>query len=164
MHEDAPSFDEYIGPLKEQIDPYRLEDMVLAQDQTVHLECNWKAVFDNFGELYHVEHIHPQHALIFDCPTSRVRLWKHGHTSVYIDGFTVNTRLPIPEEPTKLMKSQLLSLGMDPEEYRGRVLDIRKDVQKKRRDMGPDLGYNYDLFQTRNSVIFSSIIFSPICS
>ena len=66
MDEDAPSFDEYIGPLKEQIDPYRLEDMVLAQDQTVHLECNWKAVFDNFGELYHVEHIHPQHALIFD--------------------------------------------------------------------------------------------------
>ena len=49
MDEDAPSFDEYIGPLKEQIDPYRLEDMVLAQDQTVHLECNWKAVFDNFG-------------------------------------------------------------------------------------------------------------------
>ena len=91
MDEDAPPFDEYIGPLKEQIDPYRLEDMVLAQDQTVHLECNWKAVFDNFGELYHVEHIHPQHALIFDCPTSRVRLWKHGHTSVYIDGFTVNT-------------------------------------------------------------------------
>ena len=160
MDEDAPPFDEYIGPLKEQIDPYRLDDMVLAQDQTVHLECNWKAVFDNFGELYHVEHIHPQHALIFDCPTSRVRLWKHGHTSVYIDGFTVNTRLPIPEEPTKLMKSQLLSLGMDPEEYRGRVLDIRKDVQKKRRDMGPALGYNYDLLSDEElSDIFQHNIF-----
>ena len=84
---------------------------------------------------------------------------KHGHTSVYIDGFTVNTRLPIPDEPTKLMKSQLLSLGMDPEEYRGRVLDIRKDVQKKRRDKGPDLGYNYDLLSEELSDIFQHNIF-----
>ena len=27
--------------------------MLLTEDQTVHLDCNWKAVFDNFGELYH---------------------------------------------------------------------------------------------------------------
>ena len=58
------------------------------------------------------------------------------------------------------MKSQLLSLGMDPEEYRGRVLDIRKDVQKKRRDMGPDLGYNYDLLSDEElSDIFQHNIF-----
>ena len=69
---------------------------------------------------------------------------ENGHTSVYIDGFTVNTRLPIPEEPTKLMRGQLKSLGMDPEEYRGRVLDVREDVQKTRRDMASQLGYNYD--------------------
>ncbi len=65
-------------------------------DQTVHLDCNWKAVFDNFGELYHVEHIHPQHEKMFDCPTAQIDLFAGGHTGVIIDGHTVNTRLPRP--------------------------------------------------------------------
>ena len=34
MDEDAPSFDEYIGPLKAQIDPYRLEDMVSTRSNS----------------------------------------------------------------------------------------------------------------------------------
>ena len=140
----SPSFEDYLGPVKAQIEPYQLEKMVLVQDQTVHLECNWKAVFDNFSELYHVEHIHPQHALIFDCPRGEVGLWENGHTSVYIEGFTVNTRLPIPDEPTKYMEKQMLSMGMDPTEFHGRILDIREAVQKARRDAGPQLGYDYD--------------------
>ena len=144
MDDDAPSFADFIGPIKEQIEPYRLEDMVLVQDQTVRLECNWKAVFDNFGELYHVEHIHPQHALIFDCPRGEIALWENGHTTVYIEGFTVNTRLPVPDQPTKLMEKQLATMGLDPEEFEGRILDIREAVQKARRDVGPLLGYNYD--------------------
>lgn len=145
MDDDAPGLRDYLGPLVELIDPYRIADMTLVQDQTVRLNCNWKAVFDNFGELYHVEHIHPQHATIFDCPTAEIGLYKHGHTGVFIDGFTVNTRLPIPDEPTKHMAGQMRMLGMDPDDYRGRVLEVRADVQKRRREVGPELGYDYDL-------------------
>ena len=36
-------------------------------------------------------------------------------------------------------------LGMDPEDFRGRVLDVRDAVQKERRKKGPELGYDYDL-------------------
>ena len=98
MDPDAPGLDEFLGPIKALVDPFRPEEMRLIEDQTVQLDCNWKAVYDNFGELYHVEHIHPQHETIFDCPASEVDLWDFGHTRVSIDGFTVNTRLPIPEE------------------------------------------------------------------
>lgn len=145
MDDNGPDLHEYLGPLVDLIEPYRLADMTLVQDQTVRLNCNWKAVFDNFGELYHVEHIHPQHATIFDCPTAEIGLYKRGHTGVFIDGFTVNTRLPIPDEPTKHMAAQMRQLGMDPAEYRGRVLEVRADVQQKRREVGPALGFDYDL-------------------
>ena len=64
----SSDFDSFIGEIKELINPYQTKKMLLTEDQTVHLDRNWKAVFDNFGELYHVEHIHPQHQLIFDCP------------------------------------------------------------------------------------------------
>ncbi len=144
MDPDAPSLEEFLGPIQAMVEPYRPEDMRLLEDQTVHLDCNWKAVFDNFGELYHVEHIHPQHELIFDCPTAVNELFDLGHTRVLIDGFTVNSRLPIPEEVPPTMWAQMDVLGMDRDDYKGRVLDVRRDVQIKKREQGPSLGYNYD--------------------
>lgn len=143
MDDDAPDLHSFLGPLPDLIDQYRVQDMTLVNDQTVSLHCNWKAVFDNFGELYHVEHIHPQHATIFDCPTAEVGLYKGGHTGVFIDGFTVNSKLPIPEMPTPHMARQMQMLGMDPEDYRGRVLEVREAVQQERRRKGPELGYDY---------------------
>jgi len=145
MDDDGPPLHDFLGPLVDLIAPYRLADMTLVQDQTVRLNCNWKAVFDNFGELYHVEHIHPQHATIFDCPTAQIGLYPNGHTGVLIEGFTVNTRLPIPDQPTKHMAAQMRQLGMDPADYTGRVLDVRSDVQRRRREVGADLGYDYGL-------------------
>ena len=145
MDSEAPSLQDYLGPIMDLVSPFRPEDMRLVEDQTCRLECNWKAVFDNFGELYHVEHIHPQHELIFDCPTSTAEYFPYGHTRVLIDGFTVNSRLPIPEEVPATQWAQLEALGMDKDDYKGRVLDVRQDIQIKKREMGPALGYNYDL-------------------
>jgi phenylpropionate dioxygenase-like ring-hydroxylating dioxygenase large terminal subunit len=145
MDPDAPSLDEFLGPVKEMVAPFRGHEMKLYEDQTVSLNCNWKAVFDNFGELYHVEHIHPQHETIFDCPASVSELMDQGHTRVLIDGFTVNTQLPIPEEVPPSQWSQMKALGMDKDDYTGRVLDVRRDIQIKKRELGSSLGYNYDL-------------------
>jgi phenylpropionate dioxygenase-like ring-hydroxylating dioxygenase large terminal subunit len=69
----APPLRQYFAGVAEALEPYRIQDMELVGDQTVHLDCNWKAVFDNFGELYHVEHIHPQHAQLFDCSATGTR-------------------------------------------------------------------------------------------
>ncbi len=144
MDPQASSLAEFLGPIKAMVEPYRPQDMRLLEDQTVRLDCNWKAVFDNFGELYHVEHIHPQHELIFDCPASTNELFANGHTRVLIDGFTVNTRLPLPEEVPPTMWAQMEVLGMDRDAYKGRVLDVRRDIQIKKRELGPSLGYDYE--------------------
>ena len=141
---DAPPLLDVIGPVVDRLVPYDLASMTLIADQTVFLNCNWKAVLDNFHELYHVEHIHPLHALHFDCPTSFVELFQLGHTGVQIHGHTVNTRLPIPDEPPPVLDRALRMFGADPADYRGRVLDVREAVQRLRREAGPRLGWDYD--------------------
>jgi phenylpropionate dioxygenase-like ring-hydroxylating dioxygenase large terminal subunit len=146
MDPTAPPLMDYLGLAGERLAPYRVQDMTLIADQTVRLACNWKAVYDNFGELYHVEHIHPQHQELFDCPTAVVELFANGHTGVVIDGHTVNTRLAIPDVPNFYLEHQLKLLGANPNDYVGRVLDVRKDAQKLRRDNGARLGFDYDLF------------------
>jgi phenylpropionate dioxygenase-like ring-hydroxylating dioxygenase large terminal subunit len=144
MDVDSPPLVEFLGEVGDVIEPYQLQGMALINDQTVSLHANWKAVFDNFGELYHVEHIHPQHAKLFDCPTAQIHLYDNGHTGVVIDGHVVNTRLAIPEQPTVYMEMALNRYGVDPSQYDGRILDVRDDVQKLRREAGPRLGYDYD--------------------
>ena len=143
MDDDAPELLDFLGPIAEAIAPYALDKMTLIGDQTVHLDCNWKAVFDNFGELYHVDHIHPQHEKMFNCPAAEIHLYDHGHTGVIIDGHTLNPRLPIPDKPNGYLTHQLKTFGADPEDYNGRVLDIRLDLQKLRRASGPRLGWDY---------------------
>ena len=139
----TPPLAEYLGDVGDLISPYDVAGMALVGDQTVHLDANWKAVFDNFGELYHVEHIHPQHAEVFDCPTAQIHLFDRGHTGVVIDGHVVNTRLPIDDDPTLYMAMALRRYGIDPDDYRGRILDVRDAVQRLRREHGPRLGYDY---------------------
>ncbi len=139
----APPLLEFLGPLGDIIAPFDLGGMALIGDQTVHLDANWKAVVDNFGELYHVEHIHPQHAQLFDCPTAETHLYDQGHTGVVIDGHVVNTKLDVPDEPTVYQKMALERYGADPDDYCGHVMDVRADVQRLRRAEGPRLGYDY---------------------
>ncbi len=143
MSDDAPTLEAFLGPLIDIIAPYAVQDMTLIGDQTVSLDCNWKAVFDNFGELYHVDHIHPQHELMFNCPAATVHLYDRGHTGVVIDGHTVNPRLPIPEEPNPYLKAQIEKFGGNPAEFSGRVLDIRCAMQTLRRENGARRGWDY---------------------
>ena len=116
--------------MKDILEPYHFEKMTVVEDQTVHLDCNWKAVVDNFSELYHVDFLHPQHKSMVDCCNDTVRLFEHGHTGVEVPGATVNPRFPVPEVPTAIQSVQLQSIGLDPADFEGRVMEVRRAVQE----------------------------------
>jgi phenylpropionate dioxygenase-like ring-hydroxylating dioxygenase large terminal subunit len=143
--EPVPLLD-FLGPVVDHLAPYRFGDMVLVEDQTVHHQCNWKAVVDNFSELYHVDFLHPQHKSMVDCCNDTVHLFEHGHTGLAVPGATVNPRFPVPEEPTALQSAQLTSLGLDPEDFCGRVLEVREAVQQRKREVGLSKGFDYSEF------------------
>lgn len=146
MADEPPPLLEFLGPVADYLAPYRFGEMVLVEDQTVHHHCNWKAVVDNFSELYHVEFIHPQHQRMVDCCNDTVHLFPNGHTGVAVPGATVNPRFPIPDEPTDIHTAQLTNLGLDPADFKGRVLEIREAVQKRKREVGRELGFDYSPF------------------
>ena len=146
LGEPAAPLLEYLGPVVEMLAPYRFREMTLIEDQSVHHQCNWKAVVDNFSELYHVDFLHPQHQRMVDCCNDRVHLFAGGHTGLAVKGATVNPRFPIPEEPTDIQSAQLENIGLDPADFRGRVLDVREAVQQRKREAGRDFGFDYGPF------------------
>ena len=81
-----------------------------------------------------------------DCCNDTVHLFDNGHTGLEVNGVTVNPRFPIPEEPTDLQCDQLVNLGLDPADFHGRVLDVRRAVQERKREVGRQYGYDYAPF------------------
>jgi phenylpropionate dioxygenase-like ring-hydroxylating dioxygenase large terminal subunit len=137
---------DFLGPVVAQLAPYRFGNRVLVEDQTVHHRCNWKAVVDNFSELYHVDFLHPQHKRMVDCCNDTVHLFDNGHTGLAVPGATVNPRFPVPHEPTDIQSAQLRSLGLDPADFNGRVMEVREAVQRAKREVGEPLGFDYSAY------------------
>ena len=138
LAENPPPLSDYLGPIAQMLAPYRFTDMTLTQDQSVDLRCNWKAVVDNFSELYHVDFLHPQHRRMVDCCNDLVHLFEGGHTGLEVPGATVSPRFPVPDQPTDLQSMQLESLGLRPNDFKGRVLDVRVAVQEAKRKLSTE--------------------------
>lgn len=140
----AQPLEDYLGSIMDDLAPYRFEQLVLVQHQTVALNANWKTVKDNFLEQYHVDFIHPQHASLVDCANSDNFLMPHGHSSTAVKGFVTNPRYPIPESVPDFMLPLLEGLGMEPTAFSGRVPAIRQAVQARKRALAGELDAGYD--------------------
>src|SRR5262245_34087307 len=54
----APRLADYLGAVRDQLSPYRLEEMRPLLRRTWTLPCNWKAVLDQATESYHLRSVH----------------------------------------------------------------------------------------------------------
>lgn len=142
----APSLKTFLGPVVERLAPYRIEQMVLLEDQTAEVDCNWKAIIDNFSELYHVDYIHPQHKSFVDCTQARDELYEHGHTGLHVQGFTTDSRYPVPQRPTEFQLMALTPLGLDPQDFVGRVPEIPAAIAAAKRAQSGTRGYDYSAY------------------
>ena len=140
------SLAEFLAPLATAIGSYRLDLMDVTNDQTVSHLCNWKAIIDNFAELYHVPFLHPIHRRMFECATAPIALFDHGHTAVYVEGGVTDSGFPKPEVPSDMQAMQLEAFGLDPADFHGRVEEIRPALQRAKRIAAVTQGLAYDAF------------------
>jgi phenylpropionate dioxygenase-like ring-hydroxylating dioxygenase large terminal subunit len=112
---------------------YEFENLALVQDQTVSINCNWKAVIDNFSELYHVHYLHPQHRRFVDCTESLSECYEGGHTRVWVPGAKTDSLFSTPDKPTDLLTMQLQAFGLDAEQYEGKVDEIQAAIRSAKR-------------------------------
>lgn len=146
MDLDAAPLKDFLGDIVPTLAAYRFEDMVLVADQTVMLDANWKTCVDNFSEQYHVDFIHPQHASFVDCCNATNELWPLGHRRVLVKGYVTDPRYGVPEEVPPILAAAIAPLGLNPADFEGRVTEVRAAVQRQKRKLGAELGFDYSAF------------------
>lgn len=73
LDEDAKPLAQQTPELEEEIRKYcpKIDDLVFAQRDTYHVDCNWKVMIDNFLECYHCDPAHRDFVDLVDMDTYR---------------------------------------------------------------------------------------------
>jgi len=142
MDPHAPPLLEFLAPMVTHLEPYQFHKMVQTRDITVEWDCNWKTSVDAFNETYHVQGIHPQ--LLWYLHDLDVQIDCYERHSRYLIPFaTLSPRVRTPPAIPEPIKVVMKGAGMDPADYDGRISDIRRDVQRWKREHGPAQGKDY---------------------
>jgi phenylpropionate dioxygenase-like ring-hydroxylating dioxygenase large terminal subunit len=140
---DAEPLMDYLGVVPEHLGPYHFEDMAMVMNVTVNWDCNWKTSVDAFNEVYHVQCIHPE--LLYDNDDVDVQIDLYERHNRYLVPFhTYSPRLGEElDEVPEIIASKMTAIGMDPEEFRGRVSEARRAIQLFKRENQEQLGVDY---------------------
>jgi phenylpropionate dioxygenase-like ring-hydroxylating dioxygenase large terminal subunit len=88
---DAPPLDDWIGPLKEMIDPFQGETLREVFRESRIVPCNWKVTAEAFLEVYHFKHIHSHDGVsVLDNRGAGIALYPNGHSRMITPYSTQN--------------------------------------------------------------------------
>ncbi len=146
---DAEPLADFLDPVGAQIDTYQMQNMIRTHHITLEADCNWKVVQDNFNESYHIPAVHPALKYFLDdtYQNTQFDLYPKGHNRMLMLGGMPSPRAATEEDAAlKFMKGELEAWGLSADDFRGRAGDMRVALQRKKRELGPEKGFDFSRY------------------
>ncbi len=146
MDPDAAPLREWLDPVAEHLDAYRMEDMRRTHWVTVVGDFNWKCVQDNFNESYHLPFVHPQTlaAMNEHHSGSQFDLYESSHARMLMPGGGPGPHYAgKPERTLKSLGPDLEFWDLDPSPYVDDLSGLREALQQRKRELGDSKGYDF---------------------
>ena len=84
---------EFLGPIPEEMEHFKCEDLRLVATDHRVIECNWKVAVESFQEVYHFRFIHDRGGFtILDTKGASMGLFKHGNSRMVVPPFQAGHR------------------------------------------------------------------------
>lgn len=143
MDSDVPPLLEWLSPYPGRLQNYGLENWVRVLNLSCDCDFNWKIIRDNFNESYHLPTIHPELATFINDGLSDTvfEMYDSGHNAMWMKGHQATTRQQFEEVPTPL-DDIARAWEVNPDDFGGRVNDIREAIIAAKRKLGPERGYD----------------------
>ena len=149
MDDDCLPLRQSLEPLVDHLDAYPMEEMVRTLWVTIEGDFNWKLVQDNFNESYHTFHAHPQLKYVaeFSYRYSQFDMYPSGHARMLMPGGAPSRTVKGgDDEVLRQLGEHVRFWGLDPEDFRGRIHDLRAALQHQKRLLGAEKGYDFSRF------------------
>jgi phenylpropionate dioxygenase-like ring-hydroxylating dioxygenase large terminal subunit len=154
MDPDCVSLREFLGPVWDDWSAYGVENWKRYLARTTTAPCNWKVVLDNFNESYHVPTVHkPMGAEVektrihsgvdTNYKTTRFDMSDQGHNRMIMKGGYAGPAIDSSGIIGEPLATILREWDLDPEDFTHRGEDTREALQRARRRLGPERGYNH---------------------
>lgn len=116
--DDPCSLLDFLGAIPRQASGFPLERLEFKAAETIRVDCNWKALKDNFLEAYHIKSVHPQTVAPWANPESNV-MWNYrgGHAkqvTLNPQHRIVGEHRPLPAGTDPLFKDHLVTIFIQP--------------------------------------------------
>jgi phenylpropionate dioxygenase-like ring-hydroxylating dioxygenase large terminal subunit len=169
MDPDAAPLREWLDPVAEHLDVYRMEAMKRTHWVTVVGDFNWKCVQDNFNESYHLPYVHPQTMASMNEHHSGCQfdLYPSGHCRMLMPGGGPGPQYRgRPERTIKSLGPDLEFWDVDPEPYLDDLPGLRPALQRAKRELGESKGYDFSAYSDEqltdnyHYTVFPNISFS----
>ena len=148
---------EFLGPIVDQLTPYRIEKMRATMHAVMEVDANWKIALEAFLEVYHLMETHPQiMSYVDDTNTKFETMLDHDRMIVPFGVPTMKMEHVTPEETygeyfkprASKPGAAALQLGLPPEAFdgEGRWIypgQVRDFAIEKQRQLGVDFGHDY---------------------
>ena len=143
MDSDCESLADFLGEVKDILDPYRFDRAVRIDYQVLEAPCNYKCIHDNFCESYHLPSTHPEINEYFDDDYKNTvfQLFNTGHNLMRMKGAMPSKRNDAPSEINPMLSAELETWALDPKDFEGRAEDARGALHQQMRKLGSERGY-----------------------
>ena len=141
---------DYLNPIMEHMEDYPISDMIRTHWVTVEGDWNWKCVQDNFNESYHTPYVHPGLKYVAEekYQACQFDMYESMHSRMLMPGFMPSVSVYEEEDKVlELIGPHIEYWDMKPDDYKGRLLDIRGDLQKQKRKLDKEKGYDFSKFK-----------------
>lgn len=144
MDPNAKPLLEYLDPVPALLNHRRMDQMVRVVWLTVRVNTNWKFSPDNFNESYHLPTVHPQMQQMIDedYKNTHFNMYPNGHNRMIEQG-QPSMRAQHPNEVEPVWEMMLREWGLDPDDFSGRARAGRKALQKAKRHLGKERGFDH---------------------
>ena len=140
---------DYLSPIAEHLDCYQMEKMKRTHWVTLEGDFNWKVVQDNFNESYHLPFVHPQTVTVMNEHYSGCQfdMYPSGHCRMLMPGGGPGPHYKGSHEKTfQGLKEDFAFWEFDPSPFANDLSILRLELQKHKRKMGSEKGYDFSLY------------------
>ena len=146
MDAHAPPLSEEIGLPAGYLENYRIDQMRVVRHVRSEWGSNWKVGVEAFYESYHLHAVHPETRGVMADLDVQYDLYPKGASRMIVPLGQPSPRYHDQETVNEGLQMMLQEAGVDPGTFEGGAADVRRAIQRAKRERSARLGLGYERF------------------